>query len=151
MQTSGLMAGAKNMSLDAYNHLIAAHQEVVYNTAYYVLGDEATAEQATQKAFLAAFYSLKAYTGNSYRLWLLKHLIQVCRSMIKGANNQAVPQKKQETPLNCLSVELRIPVVLVDLEGFNYQQAAQLTGVTPSRLARQLAQGRRQLSAISPA
>jgi RNA polymerase sigma-70 factor, ECF subfamily len=148
MKTNRIITAAKCKEIEAYNSLISEHQDLVYNFAYYILCDETTAIRATQQAFLRAFHNLPGFRGNSVRDWLIKNLIQVLQNKFKGnirTSAQAERPQVPEIPLATLPMELRLALVLVEIEGLNYQQAAELTGVAPERVARQLSQARQQI------
>jgi len=58
--------------LDAFNQLVLANQNIAYNHAYALLGDAASAEDATQESFIKAFQNIGGFRGRSFRGWLLK-------------------------------------------------------------------------------
>lgn len=58
--------------LDAFNQLVLKYQSLAYNHAYALLGDQATAEDATQDGFIRAFQNINNFRGGSFRAWLLK-------------------------------------------------------------------------------
>ena len=55
MDETALIQNAKKGDLDAFNRLVLAHQEQAYNLALRLLGDEPSAQDATQVAFINAF------------------------------------------------------------------------------------------------
>jgi RNA polymerase sigma factor (sigma-70 family) len=67
-----LIQEAVQGDLDAFNQLVMAYQSLAYNHAYALLGDQATAEDATQDSFIRAFQNLGSFRGGSFRAWLLK-------------------------------------------------------------------------------
>ena len=58
--------------LDAFNQLVVEYQSLAYHHAHAMLGDRATAEDATQDSFIRAFQNLSSFRGGSFRAWLLK-------------------------------------------------------------------------------
>src|ERR671922_2100833 len=52
-----LVVRARDGDADAYALLVRQFQEVAFRLAYLVLGDAAEAEDATQEAFIKAFYA----------------------------------------------------------------------------------------------
>ena len=67
-----LVAAASNGNLDAFNQLVLYHQNLIYNHAYAILNDPASAEDVTQDTFIKAFEKLKSFRGGAFRSWLMK-------------------------------------------------------------------------------
>ena len=78
MDEPTLIRDAQHGDLDAFNRLVLAYQDVVYNTALRILGDEDLAADASQEAFLSAFRALNSYRGGSFRAWLLRTVTNAC-------------------------------------------------------------------------
>jgi RNA polymerase sigma-70 factor (ECF subfamily) len=78
MDEPALIREAQRGDLDAFNRLVLAYQDTVYNTALRVLGDEDLAADASQEAFLSAFRALNSYRGGSFRAWLLRTVTNAC-------------------------------------------------------------------------
>jgi RNA polymerase sigma-70 factor, ECF subfamily len=145
MHTTPNIAAAKRKNIEAYNRLVSEHQDLIYNFAFYILCDEPAAAKATQQAILRAFERFDHYKGDSLRLWLLHNLIKVCQRRHHKNPGQLEKFSKLVVPFASLPTELRTTLVLVDVEGLNYQQAAKLMGVSTGKVARLLAKARRQL------
>jgi RNA polymerase sigma factor, sigma-70 family len=73
-----LVAAAQRGDLDAFNELVLAYQDRVYNLAYRILGDPAAAEDATQEAFIAAYRHLSTFRGGSFLSWLMRTVANRC-------------------------------------------------------------------------
>jgi len=69
---------AQNGSLEAFNRLVLAHQELAYNLAYRMLSDPAAADDATQNAFFSAFRGMPSFRGGSFRAWVLRMVVNAC-------------------------------------------------------------------------
>lgn len=78
MDEPALIHSAQHGDLDAFNSLVLAYQDSLYNTALRILGDEGLAADATQEAFLSAFRGLNGYRGGSFRAWLLRTVTNAC-------------------------------------------------------------------------
>lgn len=78
MDEPSLIREAQHGDLDAFNTLVLAYQEIVYNTALRILGDEDLAVDASQEAFISAFRALNSYRGGSFRAWLLRTVTNAC-------------------------------------------------------------------------
>jgi RNA polymerase sigma-70 factor (ECF subfamily) len=75
---SRLIAAARSGNLDAFNELVLAYQDRVYNLAYRILGDPASAEDATQEAFISAYQHLPTFRGGSFLSWLMRTVANRC-------------------------------------------------------------------------
>lgn len=67
-----LIQKASSGDLDAFNHLVLAHQDLVYHHAFALLKDYDSAEDAAQESFVKAFQHIAEFRGGSFRAWLLK-------------------------------------------------------------------------------
>ena len=54
MDEAFLIQSAAGGDLDAFNRLVLAYQDMVYNQAYRMMGETHAALDATQEAFIAA-------------------------------------------------------------------------------------------------
>lgn len=78
MNESALIHDAQHGDLDAFNRLVLAYQDALYNTALRILGDEERAADATQEAFISAFRAINSYRGGSFKAWLLRTVTNAC-------------------------------------------------------------------------
>ena len=175
MNETGLIQQAKHGDLDAFNRLVLAYQEQAYNLALRLLGDDPSAQDATQTAFINAFKAIKSFRGGSFRAWILRILTNACydelrRQMRKptedlnpvdsdsgeemedpawlsddsqSPEDHVTQQELEKAIQNCLGglpEEFRTVIVLVDVQGMDYQEASDVVrkplGTIRSRLAR---------------
>jgi RNA polymerase sigma factor (sigma-70 family) len=78
MDEASLIVAAQQGKVDAFNELVLAYQHQVYNLAYRILGDPASAADATQEAFISAFQNLARFRGGSFRSYLLRIVSNCC-------------------------------------------------------------------------
>lgn len=78
LDEGALVAAARRGDLDAFNELVLAYQDRVYNLAYRILGDSAAAEDATQETFIAAYQHLSTFRGGSFLSWLMRTVAHRC-------------------------------------------------------------------------
>ncbi len=78
MDELALIASAQRGDLDAFNTLVLAYQDTLFNTALRILGDEDQAADATQDAFLSAFRGINSFRGGSFKAWLLRTVTNAC-------------------------------------------------------------------------
>jgi len=67
-----LVERARDGDLDAFNALVELHQRAVFNLCLRMIGNYATAEDATQEAFVSAFRAIRSFKGGSFRAWLMR-------------------------------------------------------------------------------
>ena len=175
MDETALIQEAKHGDLDAFNRLVLAYQDQTYNLAFRLLGEDASAQDATQIAFINAYQAIKSYRGGSFRAWILRILTNVCYDELRRQKRKPtedlnpvdadtgeemedpawlsddsqspaehVEQQELEKAIqNCLGglpEEFRTVIVLVDVQGMDYQEASEVVrsplGTVRSRLAR---------------
>jgi len=175
MDELALIAAAQHGDLEAFNRLVLAYQEQVYNLALRFLSDEDAAEDAAQTAFINAFQNLRSFRGGSFRAWLLRIASNYCLDELRRMKRKPaqsleatdpetdeeiedpiwmnddsqlpedqVAQKELEFVIQrCienLPLDFRAVVLLVDVNGLDYQatsKAARIpVGTVRSRLAR---------------
>ncbi len=78
MDETALIASAQRGDLDAFNTLVLAYQDILFSTALRILGDDESASDATQDAFISAFRGLNGYRGGSFKAWLLRTVTNAC-------------------------------------------------------------------------
>jgi RNA polymerase sigma-70 factor (ECF subfamily) len=93
MDELALIRSAQRGDLDAFNRLVLAYQDALFNTALRILGDEDLAADATQEAFLSAFRGLNAFRGGSFKAWLLRTVTNACYDELRRK------QRRPTTPL----------------------------------------------------
>ena len=78
MNEPALIASARKGDLDAFNTLVLAYQHQVYNLAYRIMGDEASAADATQEAFISAYKHMQSFRGDSFKSWIFRIVTNAC-------------------------------------------------------------------------
>lgn len=111
MDENNLILSARNGDLDAFNRLVLAYQDVVYNLAYRVLGDPQLADDATQDTFIAAFNNLRKFRGGSFKAWLLRIVTNTCYDELRRQKRR--PATSLE-PLDDSGEEIESPHWLMD-------------------------------------
>lgn len=109
-----LVARAKAGDRRSFDLLVQSHYTLVYNTAYRMLGDTSSAEDATQMAFIRAYRSLSRFRGNSaFSTWLYRIVSNVCLDRLRKRRDDVVgldvsydeDSEAQERPLPDESAE----------------------------------------------
>jgi RNA polymerase sigma-70 factor (ECF subfamily) len=178
MDEPTFIRAAQHGDVAAFNQLVRAYQAQVYRTAYRVLGDAASAEDATQDAFVSAYKHLRAFRGGSFKAWLLRIVTNACYdqlrvkqrrpsasldAMLLDPDNPApgLERATSESPhefaerqelgatiqrgLATLPNDQRMTLVLVDIEGLSYEDAADALATNVGTVKSRLSRGRAAL------
>jgi RNA polymerase sigma-70 factor, ECF subfamily len=85
-----LVGMASNGDLDAFNQLVLSYQNMAYNHAYALLGDPASADDATQESFIKAFQNLGRFRGGSFRAWLLRIVTNTSYDLLRRSKRRHI-------------------------------------------------------------
>ncbi len=97
MDETALIRNAQHGDLDAFNTLVLAYQDIVYNTALRILGDEDLAADASQETFISAFRAINSYRGGSFRAWLLRTVTNACYDDLRRIKRRPTTPLEPET------------------------------------------------------
>jgi RNA polymerase sigma-70 factor, ECF subfamily len=75
---TALIQAARGGDLDSFNRLVLAYQDMVYNHAYRMMGEDESADDATQNTFISAYNHLSSFRGGSFKAWLLRIVTNAC-------------------------------------------------------------------------
>lgn len=78
MNEPALIEAARKGDLDAFNTLVVAYQHQAYNLAFRIMGDEASAADATQEAFISTYKHMSSFRGESFKSWLYRIVTNAC-------------------------------------------------------------------------
>ena len=81
MDEAALIASAQRGNLNAFNELVLAYQDRVYNLAYRIMSDPASAADAAQEAFISAYQHIDGFRGeypSSFKSWLMRIVSNAC-------------------------------------------------------------------------
>ncbi len=179
MSADELIELARRGDLNAFNDLVIAYQDRVYNQAYRLMGDPQLAEDASQQAFLTAFQKLSQFRDGSFLAWLLRIVTNLCLDELRREKRRKIISltpldedgEEIETPrwladpglspeeaverqelkealqrgLDRLPEDFRTAVILVDLQGLDYNQAAAVMGTAVGTIKSRVARGRMKL------
>lgn len=136
------MQAVKQFGTVSVQALALQMQDEAYTFAYYLLGDEQAAEAATQAAFtsLSRKGSIRA---EQFRQDVLRGVLAGSRKFSIPVTSIAnAPSEDLTRALMHLPAEQRSALVLVDVLGLNYDDAAGVLGCSRKQFAHLLAQGR---------
>ncbi len=148
---------ARKGDTNAFAALVAYYQGDAWRLCFHLLRDEAAAEDATQEAFVRVFRFLPRYRGEAkFSTWLFSITRNCALDELRRAARRSRVEKKirpeseggadpgmalevREAILS-LSDELRESVVLIDMFGLSYKEAATImatpVGTVKSRVHR---------------
>lgn len=106
-----LIKEAQNGNLSAFNRLVLAYQDIIFNQAYRMMGEMDAAEDATQIAFISAYKNIKKFRGGSLRAWLLRIVTNACYDELRRKKRQPVTALE---PVNNDGEEIESPEWIVD-------------------------------------
>lgn len=75
---------SKAGDLASFERLIEKHQQVAYNIAYRMVGNEEDAKDMTQEAFIKVFKSIKSFReDSSFSTWLYRIVMNTCKDELR--------------------------------------------------------------------
>src|SRR6476660_2531779 len=83
MDEQDQIAAAQRGSLGAFNDLVRAYEQRVFNLCYRMLGEREAAADATQETFLSAYRALDRFRGGSFKAWVLRIAANACYDQLR--------------------------------------------------------------------
>ena len=166
-----LLEQARDGSLDAFNGLVELYQDHLFALVVRMVPDRDQASDAVQEAFFSAFRNLRSFRGGSVRSWLSRIAINAAmdqQRLRKRRPSQPYPELEDEAwqppagpeadpertaleiergrvlhaALAAITPDQRHAIVMFDVEGFDYQEIADLTGVSLGTVKSRIHRGR---------
>ena len=154
----GLVGAARSGDTGAFEDLVRLYQGHVWRLALHLLHDPDLASDATQEAFVRAYRFLPRYRGESrFSTWLFS-IARNCAldEARKSSRRKRITDRAEAEPLpasrdvgvaievrealSALPVDLREPVVMIDMFGISYKEVATILkmpeGTVKSRVHR---------------
>jgi RNA polymerase sigma-70 factor (ECF subfamily) len=171
---AGLLQRCRMNDPDACNQLFSLYTRRIFNTAYRILGEEASAEDALQETLLNVYRGLANFRGDSkISTWISRITVNVCLGMLRKSRNRQILNIDEEwavdlpadvtpdsDPLEHTSMEeLRsrieetfrrmtakqaVVVKMHDMEGHTIQEIAKVLGVPVGTIKSRLFYGRQE-------
>jgi RNA polymerase sigma-70 factor, ECF subfamily len=96
MNEEAIVERAQQGDVHAYNELVLAYQQLAYNVAYRIMGNEDQAMDATQDGFLKGYRALSQFRGGSFKAWILRIITNCCYDQLRSR------QRRPQTPIDDL-------------------------------------------------
>lgn len=169
-----LIAKSQNGDLPAFNRLVETYQNQVFSVAMRLSRNRAVAEDIAQDAFISAFRNIRNFRGGSFRGWLVRIVTNATYDHFRSARRKSAESidanivtfetrlvSSAESPeaaaersalgeqisagLDSIPADQRLAVVLVDVEGFSYEEAAEIMQVSLGTVKSRVSRGRARL------
>ena len=164
-----LIRQAQRGDIDAFNALVLRYQDSTYTLAYRIMGEQESAADAAQEAFIIAYRRLNTYRGGSFRAWLLRITTNQCYDELRRLKRRpavsveemgdepAIPdnadtpeeivqqrelQRAIQSCISALNADQRVVLVLCDVEGMDYGAIAEQVGAQIGTVKSRLSRAR---------
>ncbi len=166
-----LLEQARDGSLDAFNQLVEAYQDHLWSLVARMVPDRDQAADAVQEAFFSAYRNMRSFRGGSVRSWLSRIAINAAMDQQRYKKRrpaQPYPEFEDEswqppapedadpvqtamqgertrvlnTALAAITADQRHAIVLFDVEGYDYAEIAEMTGVSLGTVKSRIHRGR---------
>jgi len=168
---AALLRAHVNGDPDAFALLVARHKDRMWRVALRIMRDPEDAADALQDAYIAAFRRAASFRGESQvTSWLHRVVVNACLDRLRSMRlreTKPLPEnldrsrkmgvitkdpveiKEQRSvvaaALGTLNADQRAALVLVDMEGYSVEEAAQILGCAPGTVKSRCARGRARL------
>ncbi len=154
---------------DQYAVLVNRYKDMAYNIAFRLCGDADAAKDMAQEGFISAYNALGDFRFNSrFSSWLYRIVVNKCRDQFRAgketvpvdevcdyvAGSDPSPEKVAscrqtgdavQQALSDLPPDYREVIVLKHIEGLDYQEIADMLGVSVAALKVRAHRGREML------
>ena len=172
-----LVEQARGGNLEAFNELVALYQDYLFGLVVRVVNDRDAAGDAVQEAFFSCYRNLDRFRGDSFRSWLTRIALNAATDVLRyrkrrpaepfpewedetwqpPADEEASPERQQmrrqtshmlANAMTQITADQRTAILLYDVEGFDYQEIADMTGVSLGTVKSRIHRGRLALRDI---
>jgi RNA polymerase sigma-70 factor (ECF subfamily) len=161
-----LVGRARAGDRGAYEELVRRHRDQIYRIALRMLGSPPDADDVAQEVVIQLWTALSGFAGTStFTTWLYRVVVNRClnhrRSQrphqelsdadhprVAGPERRVLAGEELQAGLAAISglpEDQRVPLVLVQLEGLSYREAAAVTKTTEATVRGRLARARATL------
>ncbi len=166
-----LVAASLAGDLDAFNRLVELYQDYLFALTIRVVNDREAAADAVQEAFFSAYRNLHRFHGDSFRSWITRIALNAATDVLRLRKRRPAdpypeweddswqpPTDEAEGPehaamlrsrdralsaaLQKITPDQRAAILLYDIEGYDYQEIAQMQGVSLGTVKSRIHRGR---------
>lgn len=157
--------------LDAFNRLVELYQDYLFALTVRVVNDREAAADAVQEAFFSAYRNLQRFHGVSFRSWITRIALNAATDVLRVRKRRPAdpypeweddswqpPADEAEGPeraailrsrdralaeaLAQITPDQRAAILLYDIEGYDYQEIADMQGVSLGTVKSRIHRGR---------
>jgi RNA polymerase sigma-70 factor (ECF subfamily) len=169
-----LIERARAGDLDAFNDLVVLYQDQLFALVARMVPDRDQASDAVQEAFFSAYRNLAGFRGGSVKSWLNRICVNAAMDAQRArrrrpvqpypeledeswqppAGEEADPERQVLTvereralsdALGQITDDQRDAIVLFDVQGYDYAEIAEMTGVSLGTVKSRIHRGRLSL------
>jgi RNA polymerase sigma-70 factor (ECF subfamily) len=166
-----LLERARAGDLDAFNDLVVCYQDQLFALIVRMVPDRDQASDCVQEAFFSAYRNMAGFRGGVVRSWLNRIAINAAMDIQRARKrrpSQPYPELEDESwqppagedadpvttaltterhraindALATITDDQRAAIVLFDVEGFDYAEIAEMTGVSLGTVKSRIHRGR---------
>jgi len=166
-----LIGRALEGDLDAFNEIVGLYQDYLFALVVRVVGDRDSAADAVQEAFFSCYRNLNRFRGDSFRSWLTRIALNAATDVLRQRKRRPSepypeweddawqpPAEEKDNPerqamrrnasrvlavaLQQITDDQRLAIVLYDVEGYDYQEIADMTGAALGTVKSRIHRGR---------
>ena len=172
-----LLERARAGDLDAFNDLVVCYQDQLFALVARLVPDRDQAHDAVQEAFFSAYRNLRGFRGGSVRSWLSRIAINAAMDLQRFRGRrpaQPYPELEDEawqppagaaadpvgitlaaertaaleSAFGKITPDQRASIVLFDVQGYDYAEIAEMTGVSLGTVKSRIHRGRLALRTL---
>ena len=166
-----LLERAREGDLGAFNDLVTVYQDQLFALVVRMVPDRDQASDVTQEAFFSAYRNLAGFRGGSVKSWLNRIAVNAAMDTQRARKRRPVqpyPELEDESwqppadeaadpvttaltterhrvlnaALATITDDQRTAIVLFDVEGYDYAEIAEMTGVSLGTVKSRIHRGR---------
>jgi RNA polymerase sigma-70 factor (ECF subfamily) len=166
-----LLERARSGDLDAFNDLVELYQDQLFALVVRMVPDRDQASDAVQEAFFSAFRNMHTFRGGSVKAWLNRICVNAAMDTQRAKKRRPVqpyPELEDDSwqppagveadpertavlaertrelnaALSLITDDQRAAIVLYDVEGYDYAEIAEMTGVSLGTVKSRIHRGR---------
>ena len=172
-----LLERAREGDLAAFNDLVVCYQDMLFALVVRMVPDRDSASDAVQEAFFSAYRNMAGFRGGSVKSWLSRIAINAAmdaQRLKKRRPADPYPELEDDTwqppadasadpvttsltserhrvlngALAQITNDQRTAIVLYDVEGYDYAEIAEMTGVSIGTVKSRIHRGRLALRGL---